>query len=368
MKKLLFAIVFFYATTVFAQKNNVVAEGITPNLYLTHIVVSKESFYSIGRLYNQSPNAIATFNTTKLEKGLAVGQTLKIPLNAMNFDVSGTTPADEVLVPVFHVISKNETLFRIGNNHTTPIENLRKWNNLSADNIEIGKTLIVGNLRVKKEQVTAFNNVQAPNISATITPGEKLESKINTVPQVSEAIVLAEEKKSAVITPQPEPLKEAIQIKEETAAAAKEIKEVPVVLEATEKQKVKKEAAASIETALVNTSVGSISASAEEGVFGATFTADVADRSLMNKAGEAGTFKSTSGWQDKKYYVLMNDITPGTIVKLSASTNKVVYAKVLGAMPDTKDSGFLILRMSNAAASYLGIIDPKFPVQITYYQ
>ncbi len=73
MKKLLFVIVFFYATTVFAQKNNVVVEGITPNLYLTHIVVPKESFYSIGRLYNQAPNAIATFNHTKLDKGLAVG-------------------------------------------------------------------------------------------------------------------------------------------------------------------------------------------------------------------------------------------------------------------------------------------------------
>lgn len=386
MKKLLFAIVFFYATSVIAQKNNVVVEGITPNLYLTHIVVPKESFYSIGRMYNQAPNAIATFNHTKLDKGLAVGQTLKIPLTSMNFEVAGTPPADEVLVPVYHIVSKNETLFRIGTNHTTPIENLRKWNNLSSDNIEIGNALIVGNLRVKKEQLNAFNNVQAPTISATVASNLNTETTLNTSTQAQEVVATAEEKKSPAFTPQTEVVKPKVETpvvandpapakQEEPAVVKEQAKEIPVISEATVKQEVKsevqKEAAASIETSTTvqaNTSVGSLSASAEEGVFGATFTTDVADRTLMNKAGEAGTFKSTSGWQDKKYYVLMNEVAPGTIVKLSASTNKVVYAKVLGAMPDTKDSDSLILRMSNAAASYLGIIDPKFPVQVTYYQ
>jgi len=81
--------------------------------------------------------------------------------------------------------------------------------------------------------------------------------------------------------------------------------------------------------------------------------------------GMAATFKSTSGWQDKKYYVLVNNIEPGTIVKIAAN-NKVVYAKVLGSLPEMKENNGLLLRMSNAAASYLGIIDPKFTVDISY--
>ena len=64
----------------------------------------------------------------------------------------------------------------------------------------------------------------------------------------------------------------------------------------------------------------------------------------------------------------MNDIVPGTIVKIASMENKVVYAKVLGSMPEMKENNGLLLRISNAAASYLGIIDPKFPVQISYYQ
>jgi hypothetical protein len=64
---------------------------------------------------------------------------------------------------------------------------------------------------------------------------------------------------------------------------------------------------------------------------------------------------------------LINDVTPGTILKISSSDNKVIYAKVLGSMPEMKENNGLLLRISNAAASNLGIIDPKFPVQITYY-
>jgi hypothetical protein len=110
-------------------------------------------------------------------------------------------------------------------------------------------------------------------------------------------------------------------------------------------------------------SLGSI-----EGVFANVFTAEAGQKSISNKTGEAATFKSTSGWQDKKYYVLMNDVAPGTIIKIASTENKVVYAKVLGSMPDMKENNGLLLRISNSAASYLGIIDPKFPVQISYYQ
>ena len=64
----------------------------------------------------------------------------------------------------------------------------------------------------------------------------------------------------------------------------------------------------------------------------------------------------------------MNDVTPGTIVKLSSGSSKVVYAKVLGSIPEMKENNGLLLRVSNAAASYLGIADPRFPIAISYYQ
>lgn len=84
-------------------------------------------------------------------------------------------------------------------------------------------------------------------------------------------------------------------------------------------------------------------------------------------SGLAGIFKSTSGWQDGKYYALMNNVPVGTIVKITGSTTgKTVYAKVLGQLPDMKESAGLTIRISNAAASELGEGDGKFNVDVRY--
>jgi hypothetical protein len=117
-----------------------------------------------------------------------------------------------------------------------------------------------------------------------------------------------------------------------------------------------------------NTNVaGMETGSMVSGAFSGLFSNNPAQKSQKNRSGEAATFKSTSGWQDKKYYVLMDDVAPGTILKIS-SGGKVVYAKVLGNMPEMKENTGLLLRISNSAASSLGIIDPKFPVEVSYYQ
>jgi hypothetical protein len=84
-------------------------------------------------------------------------------------------------------------------------------------------------------------------------------------------------------------------------------------------------------------------------------------------SGQAGIFKSTSGWQDGKYYALMNNVAVGTIVKISdATTGKTVYAKILGQLPDMKESVGLTIRVSNAAAAELGESDVRFNVAVGY--
>ena len=83
--------------------------------------------------------------------------------------------------------------------------------------------------------------------------------------------------------------------------------------------------------------------------------------------GQAGIFKSTSGWQDGKYYVLINNVPVGTIVKVTdQGTGKSVYAKVLGQLPEMKESVGLMLRLSNAAAAELGNGDGRFSAGVSY--
>jgi LysM repeat protein len=84
----------------YAQDKPLIAEGVSPSLYITHKVAPKENYYSIGRIYNISPRDIAPFNNLQLENGLSVGQTIRVPLNSSNFFQSGTAAPDETFVPV----------------------------------------------------------------------------------------------------------------------------------------------------------------------------------------------------------------------------------------------------------------------------
>ena len=84
-------------------------------------------------------------------------------------------------------------------------------------------------------------------------------------------------------------------------------------------------------------------------------------------SGNAGVFKSTSGWSDAKYYALVNNVAVGTIVRINNPiSGKAVFAKVLGSLPDMKESLGLVARISDAAAAELNASGLKFSVEIRY--
>jgi LysM repeat protein len=387
MRKLL-VLVFFIATFLSANSQNLVVEGSGSNMYVSHIVAPKENFYSIGRLYNQAPRLIASFNNIAMEKGLSIGQRVKIPLNAQNFDVTGKSNAGESLIPLTHIVAKSETLFKIGTDHSVSAQLIRQWNNLSADNISPGSPLIVGHLKVKDAETSAsaIRN-SAPAIAAETPVARQEVAKAPEVRQEEPVASIRSNGGTRRSVPQratppasEEPFSSVSQAtaSERTQAStatnttpAKQSEEA-ISIPARETSSVRTEEEAPVkkaESKKIDLSTIDMGGS-NEGAFANVFSNNSSGRSLSNKSGEAATFKSTSGWQDKKYYVLMNDVAPGTILKISAKAgkdDKFVYAKVLGSMPEMKENNGLLMRISNAAASYLGIIDPKFPVEISYY-
>jgi hypothetical protein len=84
-------------------------------------------------------------------------------------------------------------------------------------------------------------------------------------------------------------------------------------------------------------------------------------------SGAAGIFKSTSGWTDGKYYALVNNVAVGTIVRVNNPVSgKAIFAKVLGSLPDMKESLGLIARLSDAAATDLDASGGRFSVEVRY--
>ena len=204
MKRILFFVIClpFFAK---AQDGSLMIEGTSPALYLNHTVAPKENFYSIGRLYNISPKEIAPFNKISMEKGLNPGQVLKIPLGASNFSQKVTKAADEALVPLYYVVKEKEGLYRIGINHNKlPVDALKKINNIKTDAVSIGTKLIVGYLKVKKDQSAfatkaAVVKVEDENV-ATMIPPEKKPTLVKKPVLTEQTPVKNENENKAVIT------------------------------------------------------------------------------------------------------------------------------------------------------------------------
>ena len=336
-----------------AQDKGLHVQGITPELYVTHTITAKESFYSIGRLYNISPKELAPFNNLKLEKPLRIGQILKVPLVTDNFVQSKTVSAGESLIPVYYTVKEKEGLYRIGVNHNKlSVDALKKMNNLKKDDLNTGAQLIIGYLKVKKDQAALIAKLArdaAEDPVVTTKEDKPIDNKkdaVNTIPEkVKEEKI--DTKKEVIV--KEEKSKTIPQQKENPKTVVKEEKKDPPVVK---------------ENSPVNTGSG---IDFKGGAFKNLYESQTNANPAAEETGQAGVFKSTSGWNDGKYYCLLNNAPAGTIIKINNSANgKFVYAKVLDMMPDIKQNTGLLIRISNAAARELEAGENNFKCTINY--
>ena len=291
---------------------------------IKHTVVASESLSSIAKQYKTSPKAIASFNNIDYNKGLAIGQVIKVqlPPNAPKVapakEIKTEKPIKEIKVPVkekptpkekpepkvepkkaptMHTVIAKETLYGLSKMYRVSVADIKKWNKLTTDNLEDGTEIIVGYGTKAKKPIV--KDVETPT-TEDAEPIKKTEPKKTPKP--------AEEKP---------PVKKVVQ---------------------------------QIPTEEVNAQDGGENRDFKGGFFKSLYK----DNDKVVE-GNAGIFKSTSGWDDGKYYCLHNSAKQGTIVKITNVANgKSVYAKVLDMMPDLKQNDNLIIRISNAAADALG--------------
>ncbi len=356
----------FLANTTWSQTGELLVQGESAKLYLLHTVAPKENWYSIGRLYNLSPKEIAPYNKLTLDKPLSIGENLQIPLGPANFSQSGQkAAAGESLVPIYHVVQEKEWLYRVSVNYNrVPVESLEKWNNISKDQVKAGMHLIIGYLKVKTALSALANTAPAAGFTSGTgsQPGPAPENKspvankpVETKPGGNKPVENKPSSGTATVN-KPAENKPAESKPTEGKPAENKVPETKTV-----ENKPVAQAVGTV-TAPAQTPVQTSMAHFNGGYFRADFT-----EGSQSTTGLAGTFKSTSGWQDGKYYALMNNMVVGTIIRVTVpATNKSIYAKVLGQLPDMKESSGLTVRISNAAANELGQGDAKFNVEVKY--
>jgi LysM repeat protein len=329
MKRTLFVLASLFVSILsFAQTTplNVLLDS-KNQPYLVHPLAPKENFYSVGRIYNISPRVFAPYNGLELTSPLSIGQALKIPLNEQNFWQSGSRKENEVVVPLYYAIGSGENLSAVSKLFKTDNATLRSWNNLSSDAVSAGKKIIIGFLKVDK----TLSSLASSGMSRQEPPMVKQEPK----EQEPQPIVKEEPKKQEPkVEPKPEPKKEETK---------------PVVKEEPKTQP----APASYEG---------------NGFFKEEYNKQTNNgKYTANTNGNGTTFKSTSGWSDGKYYVLMDNLEKGTIVMVRNPANgKAVFAKVLAGVKETTPSSSAMFLLSNSAASQLGISAEKFNAELVW--
>ncbi len=276
-------------------------------LHVKHSVAAKESFYSVGRLYNIPAKEIAAYNNLDMENGLNIGQTLMIPLTSSNFSqtIDGGTP-------VYYVVGQQEGLYRVSvKNNKVLMASLRKWNHLASDEISPGQKIIIG-------------FITSPALAKTVTITPK-----------TEPIVVQQEK--------PKPAEPVEQQKKESEKISQ-----PITTSTTP------------QTVVKNNGGGFFKKQFEQ--------QSKTTNANKDQTATASIFKTASWWQDGKYYALIDGVDPGTILQVvNPSNNKTIYAKVLGAMSGINQNKGLDVRISNAAANVLDINDTeKFIVKVNY--
>jgi hypothetical protein len=201
-------------------------------------------------------------------------------------------------------VQQSEGLYRIGKNHGNikPLQ-LKQLNKLNSEVVSKGQRLLVGYINIK---------------------GDVSVHEIKEVPVVTNTNN-----------------KEAIPISKDTGSKSQPvpITAEPVIINNSKSKTARKDPADTMKLSYTG-----------EGFFQPSYVPGTQEAIVIG-----APFKSESGWNDGKFYILVDSIETGKVVKLiNPITAVFIYAKTLGSLPQVKGNNAIKLRLSNAGAVALG--------------
>jgi LysM repeat protein len=321
-------------------------EEIDGKLFVIHQVDQGETLYAISRRYKVSiPNIISYNPSAKL--GLEISVLLKIPLAnpTIKIDTIGTTT---------HIVKAKETLFSIAQQYEVDISDIRTLNNLTTNELSIGQTLYIR---------PAIKSEKAPIVLDTT-------GKITHILQQGETFYSLSKKYDVSI----EQLKTWNKLPGNDLSIGQllVVGEVAVDQDAQDKEVVATEVPKDTVTSFIP----------KDAAIDTTATIassqDLSDTTRTSKHGtnihgfdeilETGIGELIPGsTENRKYLGLHHTAKIGTIMKVRNEMNdKIVFVRIIGRIPNTGDNKKVLLKISKAAYDSLGIIDPRFRIEVSY--
>jgi len=273
--------------------------------YTNYSVIKNDDISAIAAKYGLTTAAILQHNRLQPNAVLQEGRQLKISLEgAIKPACNGAG-----CIKVFYTVQQSEGLYRIGKNYgNLKVPQLKQLNNLKSESVSVGQKLLVG--YITTDPITDKKNVD----SIKIPDASIVRDTASPKPAQMQQPVVAESKMPGTKT---------IAVNEHTKATTH-----------------KKDAVDTMKLVYNG-----------NGFFEEQYKETGTEVTLAG-----AFFKSESGWSDGKFYILVDGIATGTVIKIiSADPAKFIYAKVLGGLPKLKGNDNARFRVSNAAAVALGI-------------
>ncbi|MBI1769274.1 MAG: LysM peptidoglycan-binding domain-containing protein [Bacteroidetes bacterium] len=301
-------------------------ETINGKQYIIHQVDPKETLFSISRRYGVPVTDLAQENPSA-GSGLSVGQILKVPY------IPRVKPRTEN-GNIVHKVAPKETLFSLSRQYEVTLDDLKKWNNLTDNALNVGQEIII-----KKKSTSS--EVAQTSVFKDKLPDAKTLRGVHTV-TAKETLFSISKMYGATV----------MQLKEWNKLTGDELKpgQVIYVLPPVSTNETYRSSESS---QVVSKPVQEIKIS--ESVIGSD---------EIHEKGMAALLEGTDG--NRKYLAQHRSAKPGSIIKVRNEANKQeVFVRVVGQLDSTDET---LVKISKSAFDRLGSNDQRFAVEVIRFK
>lgn len=354
-------------------RDSVGTKAVNGKIFITHKVEPSETLYALSRKYGVPVGQIVAANTN-IEKAIHVGQIVLIPTKTSAAPVKtvaalpvaktsapaapAKTPTTATAVPAasktyvvdakgnrIHTVLPKQTLYAISRLHQISLDNLKKWNNLTDNTVEIGQELIVGTGDKPNVQAAAKKPIYVPEKDDDVTMPKQAGTSAPAV--------------TAAVTPE----KPATPPATPSKSGVKPVTAKPDIPTTIAKPVAAKTEAPKSETPAAPAGKPATAATKSDSKENETVTTEYSPR-----VSESGMAEAIDQKIDNNKFLALHKTAPvGTIMAVKNPMNsQTVYVRVIGKLPETGENEKVVIRLSKKACQQIGANDARFRVELSY--
>lgn len=220
----------------------------------------------------------------------------------------------------YHIVEKGQSLYAISKLHNVSVDDLKKWNKLSDNNIQLGQQILLSDPSLNSKSIEQKN---------TTTVEKSVKVDAITIPTTPKETPKNTSKEEPIIKTETSPMVDTIEKEEEVQAIENETQSELIKLFKTQTQ----------------------------------------NKKISTVRGTGAPMTTTLGVMESVYFAMHKTLPIGTVVKVkNPVNNKIVYAKIIGKLPDIDENQHVIIRYSLGVKKVLKLQNGKCYLQIEYPQ